>query len=171
MTSELRRSTTLAAVILLPLAWGGCADVERGATPAEPDAAVPDAEVGGGGDAAAPDGAPEDLGGADGGGADGAGADGGGAPPSFADAVHPLLEAECSICHGPNEDPSFLGEGPEADRQKLLDDGLVEPGSPDDSPLYRKATGQDGHEGGTILEPGSEDAMLIRAWIEADAPL
>jgi len=124
------------------LAVIGCADVERGPRPPEPDAAP---------DAAAME----------------AGAVDAGVP--FA-SVFPLIDGGCKRCHMPGgmaTDTKFLLTGQAATDYAAVR-ALVDPASPAGSRLLAKASGQ-GHQGGVIYRTSSTEYAALLAWIQAGA--
>jgi hypothetical protein len=121
----------------------GCADLERGARPPEPDAApdVAPAEVGSVADAGVP----------------------------FA-AVFPLIDGGCKRCHMPGgmaADSKFLLAG-QAMTDYAAVRALVDPAAPAGSRLLAKAAGQ-GHGGGVIYRTSSTEYAALLAWIQAGA--
>jgi hypothetical protein len=127
-------------VILLAL---GCADVERGPRPPEPDAA--------------PDVAPAEA---------GSGCDAG---IAFA-SVFPLIDGGCKRCHMPGgmaADSKFLLTG-QAAMDYAAVRALVDPSAAAGSRLLAKAAGQ-GHGGGVIYRTSSTEYAALLAWIQAGA--
>jgi hypothetical protein len=132
----------LALVALLALM--GCADVERGPRPPEPDAG--------------PDAAPREA---------GASSDAGGV--SFA-TVRPLIDDGCRRCHAAGQmagNTSFLLTG-DAMADYTAVRKLVDLDAPASSRLLAKTSGQ-GHGGGVIYRPGSPEYTALLSWIEAGA--
>ena len=133
-------SERLAILLMLVV---GCADLERGPRPPEPDAApdVAPAEVGGAADAGVP----------------------------FA-AVFPLIDSGCKRCHMPGgmaADSKFLLAG-QATTDFAAVRALVDPAAPAGSRLLAKAAGQ-GHGGGVIYRTSSTEYAALLAWIQAGA--
>jgi hypothetical protein len=120
----------------------GCADLERGPRPLEPDAG--------------PDAMPMEVGAAD-------------AGPSFS-SVFPLLDGGCKKCHMPGgmaADTKFLLTG-QAMTDYAAVRALVDPANPAGSRLLAKASGQ-GHQGGAIYRTSSTEYAALLAWIQAGA--
>lgn len=102
-------------------------------------------------------------------------------PVSFQHDVLPVLtRAGCNTgsCHGSSRGKdgfhlSLFGYDPAGDHQRITRE---QPGRrinlavPDESLLLRKALGQVRHTGGRRLEPGSDQAETVLAWIAAGAP-
>jgi hypothetical protein len=131
-------SRVLAAALLL----AGCADLERGPRPLEPDAG--------------PDAAPMEAGAGD-------------AGATFA-AVYPLIDSGCKKCHMPGgmaADTKFLLTG-DATTDYAAVRALVDPANPAGSRLLAKASGQ-GHQGGAIYRMGSTEYAALLAWIQSGA--
>jgi hypothetical protein len=129
------------AVILVLLA--GCADLERGPRPPEPDAA--------------PDMTPAEVGTA---------ADAG---LSFA-SVFPLIDGACKRCHMPGgmaADTKFLLTGMAAADYNAVR-ALVDPAAPAGSRLLAKASGQ-GHGGGVVYRTSSTEYAALLAWVQGGA--
>ncbi|EMI57283.1 protein containing DUF1549 [Rhodopirellula sallentina SM41] len=96
-------------------------------------------------------------------------------PVSFNRDIRPLLSSRCFACHGP--DPESRESGLRLDVADD-DDGpigfVIEPGSIDDSELWRRITTDDESElmppTDSHLEPfKDEELQLIRRWIESGA--
>jgi len=131
-------------VVLVLGLLAGCADVERGPRPLEPDA---------GPDAAAPEaGSVTEAGGV-----------------AFA-SVWPLIDGGCKRCHMPGgmaASSTFLLTG-QAGTDYPLVKALVDTAAPGGSRLLAKTAGQ-GHGGGTIYATGSSEYAALLAWIQAGA--
>jgi len=126
----------------LALLVTGCADLERGPRPLEPDAG--------------PDAAPSEAGVGD-------------AGSAFA-AIYPLLDSGCKHCHmtgGMAGDTRFLLTG-DATADYAVVRALVDPANPAGSRLLAKASGQ-GHQGGTIYRTSSTEYAALLAWIQSGA--
>jgi hypothetical protein len=127
------------------LAMAGCADVERGPRPSQPDAA-PDVAAG-----------------------DGGGMAGEAGGISFT-SVRPLIDEGCRRCHsagGMAATSSFLLTG-ETMADYTAVRPLVDLAAPAGSRLLTKASGQ-GHGGGVIYKPGSSEYAALLTWIETGA--
>jgi hypothetical protein len=96
-------------------------------------------------------------------------------PGTFADSVAPVLEHNCSKCHGAAKQKAGLRLDSHAAVLRGSDDGeVVKPGDPGGSELFRRVT----------LPPGDEDFMpsgdapalspaevsVLQSWIAAGAP-
>jgi hypothetical protein len=126
----------------LALLLAGCADLERGPRPLEPDAG--------------PDAAPAEVGGGD-------------AGLAFA-SVFPLIDGACKRCHMPGgmaADTKFLLTG-QAMTDYAAVRALVDPAAPAGSRLLAKASGQ-GHGGGVVYRTSSTEYAALLAWIESGA--
>jgi hypothetical protein len=134
--------------LLLLLALGACADLERGPRPE----------------------APADGGAGDGGAGDGEAADGSGAAVSFARDVHPLLVDGCRRCHGPGGSAAstayvMTGDAAQDHARSVAFVNGTDPGA---SRLLGKTAGV-GHAGGTIFAPGTPEHQTISRWISSGA--
>ncbi|MFG0289846.1 MAG: PSD1 and planctomycete cytochrome C domain-containing protein [Rhodopirellula sp. JB044] len=96
-------------------------------------------------------------------------------PVSFNRDIRPLLSSRCFACHGPDPESRESGLRLDVDDD---DDGpigfVIEPGSIDDSELWRRITTDDESElmppTDSHLEPfKDEELQLIRRWIESGA--
>lgn len=96
---------------------------------------------------------------------------------SYASDVQPIFDASCVGCHGAGGNAG-LDLRASVSRGNLVEvvateSSLlrIEPGSPQDSWLYLKLTGQ--HDVGDIMPPGgglgSDTVDLVRVWIEEGA--
>jgi mono/diheme cytochrome c family protein len=83
---------------------------------------------------------------------------------SFKSQVDPIFAAACVGCHGSGTGGLTLVGNPTQDYPQALAQSNI--GSPSESPLYLKPTGQVSHGGGTVLQPDSDDAKFILSWIE-----
>ncbi|HEV3021704.1 MAG TPA: DUF1549 domain-containing protein, partial [Pirellulales bacterium] len=96
------------------------------------------------------------------------------------DVLPVLTAAGCNAgaCHGKSKGQngfalSLLGFDPDFDYAGIVKDGRgrrVFPGAPDQSLLLRKAAARLPHGGGQRLEPGSDDYLLVRRWIDQGMP-
>jgi len=132
------------SLLLAPLLFAACADLERGPRPPLPDAAP---------DVAPPEGgsAPADSG------------------ISFA-SVWPLIDGGCKRCHMPGgmaATSSLLLTGQAATDYPLVR-ALVDPAMPGGSRFLTKTAGQ-GHGGGVIYGTSSSEYAALLAWIQAGA--
>jgi len=92
------------------------------------------------------------------------------APPSFANDVLPILEAECNMCHGTS------GGWDGTTYESVINSGdngpAVIPGDVENSLLAQKMLGT--HEEGAIMPPSGalpdDTIQVILDWIEAGAP-
>jgi hypothetical protein len=136
-------SSELARRLVLLLALGGCADLERGPRPQLPDAAA--------------DLAPAEAGAGDTGGV------------TFA-AVYPLIDGGCTRCHMPGgmaaSSPFQLTGQAATDYPGVR--ALVDLMAPAASRLLAKTAGQ-GHGGGVIYRVGSTEYAALLAWIAGGA--
>src|SRR5262245_13956810 len=126
---------------LLLLVLAGCADLERGPAPVEPDAAASDAAAG--------DGATD------------------GAALSFATSVQPILQQGCSRCHvagGEAAETQFILSG-DAAADYAAASRFVDTAAPSGSRLLAKMRGQ-GHQGGSIYAAGSPEYQTVLQWIQ-----
>jgi hypothetical protein len=82
----------------------------------------------------------------------------------FVEDVHPLLQAQCTPCHG-DAAPTLPKFG-SADRTTAYDAtrAAVNTTTPAQSALLRKGDGQVAHGGGDVLDP--EHVATLTAWIE-----
>lgn len=91
-------------------------------------------------------------------------------PPSFANDVLPILEAECNMCHGSS------GGWDGSTYDSVINSGdhgpAVIPGDVKESLLAQKLLGT--HEEGAIMPPSGalpgDQIQIILDWIEASAP-
>jgi hypothetical protein len=101
--------------------------------------------------------------------------------PSFLNEVVPVLtRAGCNqgACHGKGVGQngfrlSLRGYAPDQDYRWLtreFDGRRIDPTTPAESLLLRKATGQTPHEGGRLFAVGSREYDLLLAWIKAGFP-
>jgi hypothetical protein len=81
----------------------------------------------------------------------------------FADDVHPLLQAQCTPCHG--DSATTLPKYGSADRATAYTAvrAAVNPTAPAQSTLIRKGDAQVAHGGGDALDP--EHVASITAWV------
>jgi hypothetical protein len=101
--------------------------------------------------------------------------------PSFDTEIMPLLtKSGCNqgACHGKGAGQngfrlSLRGFAPDQDYRWItreFDGRRIDPTSPEDSLLLRKATGLTPHEGGRIFAPDSREYELLLAWIRGGYP-
>src|SRR5438270_11617278 len=101
--------------------------------------------------------------------------------PSFTNDVMPLLtRAGCNqgACHGKGAGQngfrlSLRGYAREQDHRWLtreFDGRRLDPATPEESLLLRKATAQTPHEGGKLFSVGSREYNLLLAWVRAGFP-
>lgn len=87
----------------------------------------------------------------------------------FAKDVFPILRRSCFECHGEKEQEGGLRLDQKAD---ALDSGMIEPGSPNDSELFRRLLLPRGHDEvmPAIGDPLSKKQVaILRRWIAAGA--
>jgi hypothetical protein len=135
-----RRWSMSSRALAIALLLAGCADLERGPRPLEPDAG--------------PDAAPSEAGAGD-------------AGSSFA-AVYPLIDSGCKHCHmtgGMAADSKFLLSGQAATDYPACGRWSIQRRAAG-SRLLAKAAGQ-GHGGGVIYRTSSTEYAALLAWIQA----
>jgi hypothetical protein len=80
--------------------------------------------------------------------------------------VYPILQADCQSCHSQGEQAGAsrlaLTGNAKADRAGVV--ALVYPDYPEGSLLLQRATGN-GHSGGVIFGPDSDEYFTLRNWI------
>jgi len=86
---------------------------------------------------------------------------------SFKSQVDPIFASSCVGCHGSGTGGLTLVGNPTADYPQAL--AQCDIGTPSQSLLYLKPTGQVSHGGGTVFQSNSSDALLILSWIEQGA--
>lgn len=85
---------------------------------------------------------------------------------TFAGTVQPVLRS-CTGCHAAGAG-GWEYDGGSGSHAAVV--GVIDSGNPTNSLLLIKATGGDGHGGGSIFSAASADYAAIVAWIEAGAP-
>lgn len=101
---------------------------------------------------------------------------------SFAEDVVPVLsKAGCNqgACHASQYGKgglklSLFGYAPEEDHPQLVRDRSqrrISPVRPEDSLILRKATQEIAHEGGLRFRADSDEYAVLKAWVEAGAPV
>jgi formylglycine-generating enzyme required for sulfatase activity/tRNA A-37 threonylcarbamoyl transferase component Bud32/mono/diheme cytochrome c family protein len=80
-----------------------------------------------------------------------------------------ILKANCHRCHGENGNVEG-GFNFVVDRQQLVARKKIVPGRPDDSKLLKRVENGEMPPEGESPRPSPEDVVLLRQWIEADAP-
>jgi hypothetical protein len=85
--------------------------------------------------------------------------------------VYPILQSDCQSCHSQGEQAGTsrfrLTGDAKADRAGVV--ALVYPDYPDGSLLLQRASGN-GHSGGLIFAPDSNEYLTIRNWIATLPP-
>ena len=156
---------TMAALLAGFLSCGTATPFERGEQRATVDAGS-GSGAGAGSDAGAADGG---SGGGDAGAVDGGSggamvdAGSGAVALSFATSVEPILQSKCASCH------ATFGGSLRITGTASTDYTSVQPyvntGSPSQSLVVRKPTGQESHGGGTVFQTDSSEYSTILQWI------
>jgi hypothetical protein len=89
----------------------------------------------------------------------------------FDDYVYPILQSKCQSCHSQGQQAGAtrfrLTGDAKADRAGVV--ALVYPDYPEGSLLLQRATGN-GHSGGLIFGPDSDEYFTLRNWIATLPP-